>query len=81
MQRLATLGRALLASASLLVIVGTSEVDAAMSQEKAHMQCRKELKGIGGGRGARERRFNMIEDCVQSQNCAVAPAVGVKRRT
>ncbi len=48
-----------------LCAVTVDSANAAMSEEQAYKQCRKELRGIGGGRGSRERRFRMIEDCVR----------------
>jgi hypothetical protein len=42
-----------------------SDALAAMSPHQAYKACRAELWGIGRGRGAPQRRFNMIEHCVQ----------------
>jgi hypothetical protein len=37
---------------------------AAPPLEQAYKSCRAELRGIGLGHGAPQRRFNMIEYCV-----------------
>jgi hypothetical protein len=37
----------------------------AMSLAQAYKSCRADLRGIGRGRAAPQRRFNMIEHCVR----------------
>jgi len=53
------------AALSLWCTAPTTEAFAAMSAHQAYKSCRAELRGIGRGRGAPQRRFNMIEHCVQ----------------
>lgn len=65
MRYTAAVGASVFASAGLLLAIPAGDANAAVSTEQAYKQCRKELRGIGGGRGAKERRFNMLEDCVK----------------
>jgi len=56
----------------------STEALAAMSPHQAYKSCRAELRGIGRGRGAPQRRFNMIEHCVQRKLGRAAEASSTK---
>jgi len=66
------------AGLTLLGTAPSTEAFAAMSPHQAYKSCRAELRGIGRGRGAPQRRFNMIEHCVQRKLGRVAEATATK---
>lgn len=37
---------------------------ATVSLQQAYQQCTREIRGVGHGRGWRERRFRLLEHCV-----------------
>jgi len=52
------------AGSGLWLVALPTNASASDSLEQTYKSCRSELRGIGTGKGAPQRRFNMIEFCL-----------------